>query len=82
MQIQNELQILRSQENAQALTDGLTGIASRRAFDEALVREWKRTLRASLLRCLDTVERCECPRACFWRRITRCTKQSAKAEIG
>ncbi len=29
----------------QALTDGLTGLANRRAFDEALHREWKRTLR-------------------------------------
>jgi diguanylate cyclase (GGDEF)-like protein/PAS domain S-box-containing protein len=28
-----------------ALTDGLTEIANRRAFDEALIREWKRTLR-------------------------------------
>jgi diguanylate cyclase (GGDEF)-like protein/PAS domain S-box-containing protein len=28
-----------------ALTDGLTEIANRRAFDEALDREWKRTLR-------------------------------------
>jgi diguanylate cyclase (GGDEF)-like protein/PAS domain S-box-containing protein len=29
---------------ALALTDGLTGLANRRAFDEALSREWKRTL--------------------------------------
>jgi diguanylate cyclase (GGDEF)-like protein/PAS domain S-box-containing protein len=28
-----------------AMTDGLTGVANRRAFDEALEREWKRTLR-------------------------------------
>jgi len=28
-----------------AMTDGLTGIANRRAFDGALEREWKRTLR-------------------------------------
>lgn len=28
-----------------AMTDGLTGIANRRAFDEALGREWKLTLR-------------------------------------
>jgi diguanylate cyclase (GGDEF)-like protein/PAS domain S-box-containing protein len=28
-----------------ALTDGLTGLANRRAFDEALSTEWKRTLR-------------------------------------
>ena len=28
-----------------ALTDGLTGLANRRAFDETLDREWKRTLR-------------------------------------
>jgi diguanylate cyclase (GGDEF)-like protein/PAS domain S-box-containing protein len=28
-----------------ALTDGLTGLANRRAFDEDLEREWKRTLR-------------------------------------
>jgi diguanylate cyclase (GGDEF)-like protein/PAS domain S-box-containing protein len=31
--------------SALALTDGLTGLANRRAFDEALDREWKRTLR-------------------------------------
>jgi diguanylate cyclase (GGDEF)-like protein len=28
-----------------ALTDSLTGLANRRAFDRELVREWKRTLR-------------------------------------
>ena len=28
-----------------ALTDGLTGLANRRAFDQELDREWKRTLR-------------------------------------
>lgn len=31
--------------NTLALTDGLTGLANRRAFDEALEREWRRTLR-------------------------------------
>jgi len=31
--------------NALAMTDGLTGLANRRAFDEALEREWQRTLR-------------------------------------
>jgi diguanylate cyclase (GGDEF)-like protein/PAS domain S-box-containing protein len=31
--------------SALALTDGLTGLWNRRAFDEALAREWKRTLR-------------------------------------
>jgi diguanylate cyclase (GGDEF)-like protein/PAS domain S-box-containing protein len=31
--------------SAQALTDGLTGLANRRAFDGDLDREWKRTLR-------------------------------------
>jgi diguanylate cyclase (GGDEF)-like protein/PAS domain S-box-containing protein len=30
---------------ALAMTDGLTGVANRRAFDEALEREWKLTLR-------------------------------------
>jgi diguanylate cyclase (GGDEF)-like protein/PAS domain S-box-containing protein len=31
--------------SSMALTDGLTGIANRRAFDHDLEREWKRTLR-------------------------------------
>lgn len=31
--------------STQALTDGLTGLANRRSFDESLDREWKRTLR-------------------------------------
>jgi diguanylate cyclase (GGDEF)-like protein/PAS domain S-box-containing protein len=31
--------------SALAMTDGLTGLANRRAFDEMLDREWKRTLR-------------------------------------
>src|SRR5688572_29099816 len=31
---------------ATATTDGLTGIATRRRFDEALAREWRRTARA------------------------------------
>jgi diguanylate cyclase (GGDEF)-like protein/PAS domain S-box-containing protein len=31
--------------SALAMTDGLTGLANRRAFDETLEREWKRTLR-------------------------------------
>jgi diguanylate cyclase (GGDEF)-like protein/PAS domain S-box-containing protein len=31
--------------NMLALTDSLTGLANRRAFDEALEREWRRTLR-------------------------------------
>jgi diguanylate cyclase (GGDEF)-like protein len=31
--------------SALALTDGLTGLSNRRAFDDALVYEWKRTLR-------------------------------------
>lgn len=31
--------------SALALTDGLTGLLNRRAFDETLDREWKRTLR-------------------------------------
>jgi diguanylate cyclase (GGDEF)-like protein/PAS domain S-box-containing protein len=31
--------------STQALTDGLTGLANRRSFDESLEREWKRTLR-------------------------------------
>jgi diguanylate cyclase (GGDEF)-like protein/PAS domain S-box-containing protein len=40
-----ERRILEEKLSALALTDGLTGLANRRAFDEALEREWKRTLR-------------------------------------
>jgi diguanylate cyclase (GGDEF)-like protein/PAS domain S-box-containing protein len=36
---------LEDQLSALALTDGLTGLLNRRAFDGALEREWKRTLR-------------------------------------
>jgi diguanylate cyclase (GGDEF)-like protein/PAS domain S-box-containing protein len=36
---------LEDQLSALALTDGLTGLLNRRAFDDALDREWKRTLR-------------------------------------
>jgi diguanylate cyclase (GGDEF)-like protein len=40
-----ERKLLEDKLSALAMTDGLTGIANRRAFDEALEREWKRTLR-------------------------------------
>jgi len=40
-----ERKILEEQLSALSLTDGLTGLSNRRAFDEALDREWKRTLR-------------------------------------
>jgi diguanylate cyclase (GGDEF)-like protein/PAS domain S-box-containing protein len=40
-----ERKLLEEKLAALAMTDGLTGIANRRAFDEALKREWKRTLR-------------------------------------
>ena len=36
---------LEDELSSQALTDSLTGLANRRAFDETLVREWKRTIR-------------------------------------
>jgi diguanylate cyclase (GGDEF)-like protein len=36
---------LEAQLSALALTDGLTGLWNRRAFDETLKREWERTLR-------------------------------------
>jgi len=41
----SERVLLEEKLAAMAMTDGLTGIANRRAFDEALDREWKRTLR-------------------------------------
>lgn len=41
----SERKALEDKLAAMAMTDGLTGIANRRAFDEALEREWKRTLR-------------------------------------
>lgn len=37
--------LLEEKLSALAMTDGLTGLANRRAFDEALEREWNRTLR-------------------------------------
>lgn len=40
-----ERKLLEDKLSVLALTDGLTGLANRRAFDEALDREWKRTLR-------------------------------------
>jgi diguanylate cyclase (GGDEF)-like protein/PAS domain S-box-containing protein len=41
----SERKALEEKLSALALTDGLTGLANRRAFDEAVDREWKRTLR-------------------------------------
>jgi diguanylate cyclase (GGDEF)-like protein/PAS domain S-box-containing protein len=41
----SERKTLEEKLSALALTDGLTKLANRRAFDEALDREWKRTLR-------------------------------------
>lgn len=41
----NERKMLEEKLIAQTLTDSLTGLANRRAFDKALVREWKHTLR-------------------------------------
>jgi diguanylate cyclase (GGDEF)-like protein/PAS domain S-box-containing protein len=43
----SERKALEEKLAALAMTDGLTGLANRRAFDEALNREWKRTLRKS-----------------------------------
>jgi diguanylate cyclase (GGDEF)-like protein len=41
----SERKALEEKLAALALTDGLTGLANRRGFDEALNREWKHTLR-------------------------------------
>jgi diguanylate cyclase (GGDEF)-like protein/PAS domain S-box-containing protein len=40
-----ERKLLEERLTAQALTDGLTGLANRRVFDEVLEQEWKRTRR-------------------------------------
>ena len=40
----SEMKALEERLQAQARTDGLTGLANRRAFDEALDREWRRTM--------------------------------------
>ena len=41
----SEKKALQTQLAAEARTDGLTGVANRRAFDEALEREWRRAMR-------------------------------------
>ena len=41
----SEKKALQAQLAAEARTDGLTGVANRRAFDEALEREWRRAMR-------------------------------------
>src|SRR6185437_13881975 len=41
----SERKALEEKLAAMALTDGLTGLANRRAFDETLSREWRLTLR-------------------------------------
>ncbi len=41
----SERKALEDKLSALALTDGLTGLSNRRAFDRTLNREWKRTLR-------------------------------------
>jgi diguanylate cyclase (GGDEF)-like protein len=40
-----ERKLLEDKLSEMAMSDGLTGLANRRSFDEALYREWKRTLR-------------------------------------
>jgi diguanylate cyclase (GGDEF)-like protein/PAS domain S-box-containing protein len=40
-----ERKVLEEKLSALAMTDGLTGLSNRRAFDQNLRREWKRTLR-------------------------------------
>jgi diguanylate cyclase (GGDEF)-like protein len=45
MRDMNESEMREERLTTQALTDSLTGLPNRRAFDRALVREWKRTLR-------------------------------------
>jgi diguanylate cyclase (GGDEF)-like protein/PAS domain S-box-containing protein len=42
----SERRALEDELRAMAMKDGLTGLANRRAFDEALVVEWKRMVRA------------------------------------
>ncbi|MDP3802436.1 diguanylate cyclase [Brevundimonas sp.] len=41
----SERQALQHRLEREAVTDGLTGLANRRAFDEALAREWARAVR-------------------------------------
>jgi diguanylate cyclase (GGDEF)-like protein len=45
MRDMNESKMQEERLTTQTLTDSLTGLPNRRAFDRALVREWKRTLR-------------------------------------
>lgn len=48
VRIHIELKRLRDQLRRQSVTDELTGLANRRAFDEALTREWSRGVRSGL----------------------------------
>lgn len=41
----SDRKLLEDELRAMAMKDGLTGLANRRAFDEALLTEWKRTVR-------------------------------------
>jgi diguanylate cyclase (GGDEF)-like protein len=41
----SERKLLEEKLDIRAITDGQTGLANRRAFDQQLLREWKRTLR-------------------------------------
>ena len=63
---------------ALAMTDGLTGLANRRRFEDALAEEWQRAMRgATRSRCCSATSMCSKPTTtptATWRAMTACVR--------